>query len=116
MRITLLKSKIHRATVTHSRLDYTGSITIDENLMDATGIVPYEKVLVANLTSGTRHETYAVKGERGSGVIMAMGAAAHLVNVGDQVIIMAFGEFDPAEATGHKPKIVLVDEHNRPKR
>jgi aspartate 1-decarboxylase len=114
MRITLLKSKIHRATVTDSRLDYTGSITIDQNLMDIAGIVPYEKVLVANLTNGTRHETYVVKGERGSGTIMVMGAAAHLVNVGDQVIIMDFADYDPAEVADHKPVIVIVDERNQP--
>lgn len=113
MRITLLKSKIHRATVTKTSIDYTGSITIDRELMDAVGIVPYERVLVANLTNGTRHETYTVSGEPGSGTICVMGAAAHLVNTGDMIIIMAFADFDPQEIAEHKPKIILVDGNNK---
>ncbi len=113
MRLRLLKAKIHRATVTDTNLDYTGSITIDQDLMDAVGIIPYEQVLVANLTNGTRHETYTVSGPRGSGVICVMGAAAHLVNTGDKVIIMAFADFETQDAAGHKPKIVFVDEQNR---
>ena len=112
MQVTLLKSKIHRATVTDANLHYTGSITIDQDLMDAAGLTPYEKVLVANVNNGTRHETYTVPGERGSGVILTMGAAAHLVNPGDKVIIMAFAELDPSEVPGHKPKIVVVDDQN----
>jgi len=112
MQVTLLKSKIHRATVTDANLHYTGSITIDQDLMDAAGLVPYEKVLVANIDNGTRHETYTVAGERGSGVILTMGAAARLVNPGDHVIIMAFAELDPEEVAGHKPKVVIVDEQN----
>ncbi|MBN1436444.1 MAG: aspartate 1-decarboxylase [Sedimentisphaerales bacterium] len=113
MQVTLLKSKIHRATVTDANLHYTGSITIDQDLMDAAGILPYEKVLVANLDNGTRHETYTVPGERGSGVILTMGAAARLVHPGDRVIIMAFAEFDPTEVPDHKPKVVIVDDKNR---
>ena len=113
MRITLLKAKIHRATVTDTDLDYTGSITIDQDLLDAAGLLPYEKVLVANIANGTRHETYAVAGPRGSGVVCVMGAAAHLVNAGDKIIIMAFAEFDQAEAAGHKAKVILVDDANK---
>ena len=111
----MLKSKIHRATVTEAILDYEGSITIDENLMDAAGIVPYEKVLVADLTNGTRHETYVVTGARGTGTICVMGAAAHLAKKGDMVIIMAFADIDADTADKHKPKIVLVDENNKQK-
>ena len=113
MRYRLLKSKIHRATVTDAQLDYVGSITIDEDLMEASGIVPYEQVLVADLTNGTRHETYVVTGPRGSGCICVMGAAAHLAKKGDKVIIMSFGDYDESELTGHKPDIVIVDEKNQ---
>lgn len=115
MQVTLLKAKIHRATVTDTQLDYSGSITIDKALMDAAGIGPYEKVLVANITNGTRHETYTVVGEPGSGVIRVMGAAAHLVSTGDRIIIMCFGHYDESEVAGHKPRIILVDENNRPR-
>ena len=113
MRYRLLKSKIHRATVTETQMDYPGSITIDEDLMDAVGIVVYEQVLVANLANGTRHETYVVKGERGSSIIRVMGAAAHLVNTGDKIIIMAFGDFDESEINGFKAKIAVADENNK---
>ena len=113
MRRRLLKSKIHRATVTDTQLDYVGSITIDKELMSAADIMDYEQVLVADIDNGTRHETYVVPGEPGSGIICAMGAAAHLVNTGDKVIIMNFADYDPAELTAHKPKIVIVDENNK---
>lgn len=113
MNVEMLKAKIHRATVTGTDMNYSGSITIDEDLMDAAGILAYEKVLVANVTNGTRHETYVVRGERGSGVILVMGAAAHLVNTGDKIIIMAFVHCSEDEATGHKGRVVLVDEKNR---
>ena len=113
MRVSVLKSKIHRATVTDAQLHYSGSITIDRTLMDAAGILPYEKVLVANIANGTRHETYVVEGAADSGVICAMGAAARLVSIGDEVIIMAFGVYEPAELAGHKPRIVIVDDKNR---
>jgi aspartate 1-decarboxylase len=113
MRIRLLKSKIHRATVTDRNLDYTGSIQIDQDLMDAAGIVPYEQVLVADVNNGSRHETYAVAGPRGSGTVSVMGAAARLVDLHDKVIIMAFGDFEPQEAAQHKPRVVVVDAHNR---
>lgn len=114
MRLRLLKAKIHRATVTETNLNYTGSITIDQDLIDMVGILPYEQVLVANLTNGTRHETYVVPGPRSSGVICVMGAAAHLVNTGDKVIIMAYVDMEPSEVAAHKPKIVFVDDKNRP--
>lgn len=111
---TFLKAKIHRATVTDTQLDYSGSITIDKDLMDAAGIAEYEKVLIANITNGTRHETYTVIGEPGSGIIRIMGAAAHLVNTDDKIIIMSFAQYTEAEAATHKPRIILVDEKNRP--
>jgi len=112
MRIRLLKAKIHRATVTRTDLDYVGSILIDANLLDAAGILPYEMVLVANLANGSRHETYAVAGRHGSGEIAVLGAAAHLVSPGDQIIIMAFADLEPTEVPAHKPAIVLVDDRN----
>ena len=114
MRIRVLKSKIHRATVTDAQLDYAGSITIDEDLMDAVGIVAYEQVLIADLTNGTRHETYVVPGPRASGVICVMGAAAHLAQTGDKVIIMAFADIDLQESGDHNARIVVVDADNRP--
>ncbi|MBN1845327.1 MAG: aspartate 1-decarboxylase [Sedimentisphaerales bacterium] len=113
MQIQVLKSKIHRAVVTETTLDYDGSITIDTDLMEAAGIFPYEKVLVADLNNGTRHETYVVPGAAGSGVIAVLGAAARLVNPRDKVIIMAFAQMDPQAATDHHPRIVLVDESNK---
>jgi len=113
MQYKLLKSKIHRATVTDANLDYVGSITIDEDLMEAAGIVTYEKVLVGNLANGTRHETYVIPGRRGSGEICSNGAAAHLVNVGDKIIIMAFADFEENEVAQHKPKIIQMGENNR---
>lgn len=112
MQIRILKSKLHRVTVTQTRIDYDGSITIDQDLLDAAGIVPYEQVLVANITNGTRHETYVVSGPRGSGAIEVLGAAAHLVNQGDKVIIMAYADIDRDHVPEHKPKIVLVDDQN----
>jgi len=109
----ILTAKIHRATVTAADLDYVGSITIDQDLIDAVGLAAGEMVLVADLANGTRHETYVIAGESGSGTICINGAAAHLVNVGDKVIIMAYGLMDEAELATHQPKIVLVDEANR---
>ena len=113
MRVRLLKSKIHRATVTDAQLDYPGSITIDEDLMDAAGIYAYEQVLVADLTNGTRHETYVVPGARGKREICVMGAAAHLAKMGDKVIIMAYAEVKEKDITKHKPKIIVVDDNNK---
>lgn len=109
----ILRAKIHRATVTQAALDYVGSITIDRDLMDAAGLAEWECVLVADLANGSRHETYVIPGERGSGTICVNGAAAHLVKVGDMVIIMAYAWMDDAERERHRPNLVLVDEKNR---
>ncbi len=113
MRRTFFKSKIHRATVTQADLDYEGSVTIDEDLMDAAGIWDYEAVHVWNITRGTRLQTYAIKGARGSGVICINGAAAHLNKPGDMVILATFAEAEESEARGFKPTVVLVDGKNR---
>ena len=109
MYINVLKSKIHRASVTDANLNYIGSITIDENLMDAAGIIEYEKVQVVDVTNGARIETYAIRGARGSGTICLNGAAAHLFNVGDIVIIMAYTWLKESETADFKPKIVFPD-------
>lgn len=111
---TLLKSKIHRATVTEARVDYVGSITIDEELMERADILEHEKVLVADVDNGQRLETYAIPGPRGSGVVCMNGAAARLVDAGDKVIIMTFGAYDDDEARSHRPIVVFVDEGNAP--
>ena len=113
MRRSLFKSKIHRATVTDADLDYEGSVTIDEDLLDAAGIWEYEAVHVWNVTRGTRLTTYAIKGPRGSGTICINGAAAHLNKPGDKVILATFAEMDEAEARRHVPQVVLVDDENR---
>jgi aspartate 1-decarboxylase len=110
----MLKSKIHRATVTEARVDYVGSITIDSELMDLADITPYEKVLVADIDNGARLETYAIEGPPGSGVICMNGAAARLVERGDKVIIMTFANYDDAEARSHRPLAVFVDDDNHP--
>ncbi len=110
MEITLLKSKIHRATVTDARKDYIGSITIGAELMRASGIVEYEKVLVANVDNGERLETYVIKGKKGE--ICLNGAAAHAVKKGEKVIIMAFASMSEKEAAEHRPTVVFVDEEN----
>ena len=113
MRRMMFKSKIHRATVSHADLDYEGSVTIDEDLMDAAGIWQHEAIHVWNLTRGTRLQTYAIKGARGSGVVCINGAAAHLNQPGDKVILATFAEMDELEARGFVPRVVLVDERNR---
>lgn len=113
MLIEVLKSKIHRATVTEANLNYIGSITIDEDLMEASGIYENEKVQVVNLNNGERFETYVIKGEKASGIISLNGAAARLVQVGDKVIIMSYCLLNQEEYKSHKPKIVFVDEKNR---
>jgi aspartate 1-decarboxylase len=110
----LLKSKIHRATVTEANIDYVGSITIDPDLMEPADIVPYEKVLVADVDNGARLETYAIEGPRGSGVVCMNGAAARLVTKGDKVIIMSFADYDEDEVKRHRPRVVFVDDDNRP--
>lgn len=113
MQITMLKSKIHRAAVTQAEPDYIGSITVDEELLEAAGIYEYEKVQVADVDNGNRLETYTIAGERGSGVICLNGAAAKLVNTGDKVIIMAYAEMTPEEIKNNPPKVVFVDESNK---
>ncbi len=113
MVLNMLKGKIHRATVTQAEVDYIGSITIDQDLMDAAGILEYEKVQVADVERGTRLETYVISGEPGSGVICLNGAAAHLVTPGDKVIIMCFAQMTPEEARESKPRVVFVDEDNK---
>jgi aspartate 1-decarboxylase len=109
----MLKSKIHRATVTRADLHYVGSITIDADLMDAADLLPGEQVAVVDVTNGARLETYVIEGERGSGVIGMNGAAAHLVHPGDLVIIISYAMLPDAEAKAYQPKVVFVDEANR---
>ena len=113
MILNLLKSKIHRATVTEADLDYIGSITIDEDLMDSSGIIEYEKVHILNITNGNRLDTYAIKGSRGSGCIKINGAAAHHVNVDDLIIIVSYCQLENHEIKSHKPKILHVDSNNK---
>lgn len=110
---TVLGGKIHRATVTQADLDYVGSITIDQDLMDAAGICVNEKVQIVNNNNGERFETYTIAGERGSGVICLNGAAARLVLAGDIVIIMSYVMLSEPELSLHKPKVVLVDSNNK---
>ncbi len=116
MTIEMLKGKIHRAKVVQAQLDYVGSITVDEELMNAAGIVEYEKVQVVDVDNGQRFETYVIAGERGSGMVCLNGAAARCVSVGDKVIIMAYAQMTPEEAKTHKPAVVFVDEENKPVR
>src|SRR5438445_7424947 len=111
---TMLKSKIHRATVTEARVDYVGSITIDSELMELADIVPYEKVLVADIDNGARLETYAIEGAPGSGVMCMNGAAARLVCKGDKIIVMSFAEYEDGVARTHRPLAIFVDEENKP--
>ena len=110
---TLLGGKIHRATVTQADLNYVGSITVDEDLLDAAGILVNEKVQIVNNNNGARFETYTIAGRRGSGVICLNGAAARLVQPGDVVIIMSYVLLSEPEISAHEPKVVLVDEANR---
>ncbi len=111
--VHLLKSKIHRATVTEAQLEYFGSITIDENLMDAAGIHAFEKVLVTNMREGHRLETYVLKGERGSGVICLNGPSAHFFHKGDEILIMAFESVSPELAKDHVPKVIFPELGNK---
>ena len=113
MQINMLKSKIHRATVVQSELDYVGSITVDEDLMDASGIYEYEKVQIADVNNGNRFETYVIAGERAAGMICLNGAAAHMVSLGDKIIIMSYAQMDPSEIKDNKPKVVFVDDENK---
>ncbi len=113
MNITLLSGKIHRATVTQAELNYVGSITVDEDLLEAAGIMEYEKVCVVNINNGKRLETYTIAGEKGSGVICLNGAAARYAQISDKVIIMAYAQMTREEAKDHKPNVVFVDDNNR---
>ena len=114
MLIQVLKSKIHRATVTQTELDYVGSITIDEDLMDASNLIEGEKVLVVNNNNGERLETYVITGERGSGMICLNGAAARKAAKGDIIIVIAFAAMTPEEAKEFTPRLVFPDANNRP--
>ena len=116
MTIEMLKGKIHRATVTQAELDYIGSITVDMELLEQAGILEYEKVHIVDVNNGNRFETYTIAGERGSGIICLNGAAARCVQKGDKIIIMSYASMTPKEAEGACPKVVFVDEHNKPTR
>jgi aspartate 1-decarboxylase len=113
MWLKLLKAKLHLAVVTGSDLNYHGSLTIDPDLMEAVGIHPYESILVSNVATGLRAETYALPGERGSGQIELNGAMARIGAVGDRLIVMAFTLLEPDEVAGHKPRVVALDTRNR---
>ena len=113
MLVKLLKSKLHRATVTDTKLDYSGSIAIDTQLIEAAGILPYESVLVANLNNGNRFETYVVPAKAGSGDVIIMGAAAKLADLEDIIIILDFGYFTLDQAKQHKPRIIVLGENNK---
>src|SRR5437764_4700486 len=112
-RRSMLKSKVHRAVVTHADVDYEGSLTMDALLLQAANILPYEEVHVWNVTRGTRLRTYAMVGEAGTGIVCVNGAAAHLARPGDLVIVATFTQMDDAAARQHRPVVVLVDENNR---
>lgn len=116
MKLTMFKSKLHQMKVTEANLHYEGSITIDQDLLDKSGILPYEKVQIVNITNGSRLETYTIPGERGSRVCCLNGAAARLTEVGDRIIVICYAEMTPEEAKDHKPKVVIVDEDNNPKK
>lgn len=113
MELTMLKGKIHRATVTQAELDYVGSITVDTAILRAAGILEYEKVQIVDINNGERFETYTIAGEENSGVICLNGAAARCVQTGDRIIIMAYCSMDAAEAGEHKPTVVFVDDNNK---
>ncbi len=113
MLVNMLKGKIHRATVTQAELDYVGSITVDEELLEASGIYEYERVQVVDVNNGNRFETYTIAGERGSGLICLNGAAAHKVEIGDKIIIMAYAVMDEKEIKDNPPRVVFVDENNK---
>ena len=115
MTITLFKGKLHRLTVTEADLHYEGSITLDQELMDLAGLLPYERVQVLNVNAGTRLETYTIPAEAGTRTVCLNGPAARLVAPGDQVIVIAYAQMTPEEARTHKPRVVLVDDGNNPK-
>lgn len=110
---TMFKSKIHRATVTHADLHYVGSVSVDSDLLEAADILPGELVSIVDISNGARLETYTIAGERGSGVIGINGAAAHLIDVGDLVILISYAQLSDAEARGFIPVVVHVDAQNR---
>ncbi|MEA4972454.1 Aspartate 1-decarboxylase [bioreactor metagenome] len=112
MNLTMLKGKIHRAKVVQAELDYIGSITVDEDLLDAADILEYEMVCIVNINNGQRFETYTIAGERGSGLICLNGAAARCAQVNDKIIIMSYAQFTQEEAKRHKPSVVFVDDDN----
>ena len=113
MIVHLLKSKIHRAQVTGSSLNYEGSLTIDPALMEKVGLLPYERILCSDLANGNRWETYAIAGKRGAGVIELNGAVAHLGKIGDRLTIMSFTEVDVAKAKKWQPRVIVLDAKNR---
>ena len=112
-RVTMLKSKIHRATVTEADVDYVGSITIDEDLLNQSGIFEYEKVQIVDVNNGARFETYTIKGKKGSGIICLNGAAALCSSVGDKIIIMSYTDMDASAVSSHKPTVIFVDDDNK---
>ena len=113
MQITLLKSKLHRACVTHAELEYDGSCAIDSRLLDAAGIVEFEQIQIYNITNGERFTTYAIRADAGSGIISVNGAAAHKARVGDRVIICTYAAMEAAAARVYKPRLVYLDQQNR---
>ncbi len=113
MLVNMLKGKIHRATVTQAELDYVGSITVDEELLEASGIYEYEKVQIVDINNGSRFETYTIAGERGSGLICLNGAAARQVQTNDKIIIMAYAVMDEKEVKDNPPRVVFVDDDNK---
>lgn len=112
----MFKSKLHQMRVTEANLMYEGSITIDQDLLEAANLLPYEKVQVVNITNGSRLETYTIPGERGSRVCCLNGAAARLTQVDDRIIVISYAEMTPEEARDHKPRVVIVDENNDPQK
>ena len=113
MQLRVLKSKIHRATVKQAALDYVGSITVDKELLDASGILEYEEVQIVDVNNGNRFSTYTIAGEEGSGMICLNGAAARCVSEGDKIIIMSYALMNPEEVTANPPKVVFVDDDNK---
>ena len=113
MTFEMLKGKIHRATVVQAELDYVGSITVDEDLLDSAGILEYEKVSIVDINNGNRFKTYTIAGERGSGMICLNGAAARCVQTGDKIIIMCYAQMTPEEAKENKPNVVFVNDENK---
>lgn len=113
MELSMLKGKIHRATVIQAELNYVGSITVDEDLLDAAGILEYEEVQIVDINNGSRFTTYTIAGERGSGMICLNGAAARCVSPGDKIIIMSYANMTPQEAKENPPRVVFVDDENK---